>query len=396
MIKNYQLIIPFNARWQDGCDYALQTIRILARTNQVVTMPMAHEETLWITLGRILSGQKVLTPWHKAWVFTPIVLLPLRRFSVIKNWNYALNIWLLKWVLLSTTPKIADYDAAKQLIWFFEPHYSAVWLKLFANWRVVYDCVDFWVGFPGKIAQQHSMLVKKADYIAVNSRALLAAIKPLRSDVKEVPLGFAARDFASLATPKPARKYQLARDSRQQKIFGFVGQIGNRFDFKWLKKVVAAFPQHKFVFVGATWIWQELDGSLFAKKLAELQKQPNCVFLPSVEKKIIPQYIHQFDFGLIPYDTNQIFNKNCHPMKLYEYWYFGKPVVSTHITELLKYGDLLAATNHASNAIAWIKHILQKGQSRVVQRQLHTIAIQNSWEEKLEAISTLIAPYNQK
>ncbi len=403
MISNYHIIIPFNARWQDGCDYALQTIRLLAKNNRVIAVPMAHEESAWHFLSRLVHKQSPLTQWQGAAVFTPVTIVPLRRFSWLKKINYQLNIGLLRLLLaryqFAQKPLITikPHTKTKKIIWFFEPYYSQEWLSLFGDWQVLYDCVDYWFGFPKQVAHQHDQLIKKAKWMAVNSQALFAAVKPLRSDVKQVPLGFAATDFINHSLhSKTKNSHQLISRKPQQKIFGFVGQFGNRLNFNWLRDLVTAFPQHKFVFIGAVWVWEELGSVGFDANLESLRQFPNCEFLPPVPKTEIPSFISQFDFGLIPYNTDQLFNKNCHPMKLYEYWFYGKPVVATEIVELSRYSDVLIATNTSAKAINWIAGVLKNGFDASKQQRVKQLATDNSWEAKLEAVSSLITPHHSQ
>ena len=243
MISNYRIIIPFNARFDDGCDYATQTIRLLAKNNEVIAIPMAHEEHVWALISRIFTQHTLYSNWQGAKIFTPLILIPFRRFFYLKKTNYVLNIFIFKLILQFS--RESSKKPTKKLLWFFEPHYSELWLQFFANWPLLYDCVDYWFEFAGQIAGQNELLIKKADWVVVNSQALLRKIKPMRPDVKKVPLGFAANEFMhySHKLSHIATKKRLIRSHPDQRIFGFVGQIGNRFDFEWLFSLIDAFPK---------------------------------------------------------------------------------------------------------------------------------------------------------
>ena len=54
----------------------------------------------------------------------------------------------------------------------------------------------------------------------------------------------------------------------------------------------------------------------------------------------IPAYLYNFDACLIPFLLNQV-TKATDPVKLYEYFSLGKPVVATDMAELAQCGDLL-------------------------------------------------------
>lgn len=396
MISHWHIIILFNARWEDGCDYAQQTIRLTAKHNRVIAVPLAHERSIWQAITHWLNGS-FFTQYHQAAVFTPITFLPFRSIGWLKNLNMWLNALLLKLMLKRTNDNAIQSRTSRRLVWFFEPMHVPVWVRVFADWNTLYDCVDYWLGFSGQVEKLHTWLVQRATWMVVNSKALLEATRQHRQQVIQVPLGFASEEFAR---PKKAilnhmtdiEKLTLHKLKRKpgQKIFGFIGQIGNRFDFPWLIQLMQAFPEHIFVFIGAIWAWKELDDSHLASQITELQAQPNYVHLPPVAKATIPVLVQQFDFGLIPYTSSQVFNKNCHPMKLYEYWWFGKPVIATSIYELSRYARDLYSGDDAHSAIQWVKQKLKNGYSPRSRQRIQQTARDNSWHAKLTAISEVV------
>lgn len=394
MIKNWCIVIPFNARWEDGCDYAQQTIALLAKKNLVVAIPLAHQRSVWQAGLQIWRAHTFFERYGRALVFTPICWLPLQRFAFLKTANTWLNASLIRFLVERThiNRLKTTRDNSRRLVWMFEPMNSVVFLRVFSNWQSLYDCVDFWPGFVGAIQRQHDWLVQHATWMVVNSLALVEVTRQVRPSVVQVPLGFAHSLFetvAAMGRRSSSREIAGIRIQPHQKVFGFIGQIGNRFDFPWLLDVIRAFPEHIFLFVGSIWVWRELPSSAFANQLAQLQAEPNCRFVDAVPKHKIPQLVSQFDVGLIPYNTKEIFNKNCHPLKLYEYWWFGLPVVATAIHELSRYSSWLFAGNRSDQAITWIKQVGLTYPTKT-RRQVKIIARQNTWTEKLVAIASVI------
>lgn len=398
MISRWQIIILFNARWEDGCDYAQQTIRLVARKNSVVAVPLAHQRSIWQAFLQWRQGT-IFVPYHNAQVFTPIAFLPFRSHALMRHANNWLNALVVK-LLLKQQCHYTTTQNSKQMLWFFEPENIAVWVRMFAQWQSLYDCVDYWPGFQGKIQRMHEWLVRHATWMVVNSRALFETVVPQRSDVVQVPLGFAYEEYSLKASKqRPHRDVLVALQQLKavhksgKKIFGFIGQIGNRFDFPWLIQLMRAFPQHVFVFVGAIWSWKEIDDSGVSSYLRILKSQPNYLHLPAVAKQQVPLFVQLFDFGLIPYNTHQVFNRNCHPMKLYEYWWFGKPVLATAIYELNRYTQNIFSSDDATSVIKWTRQRLNK-HTVAEQQKKHArqSAIEHSWEAKLSAISQVVCP----
>ncbi len=397
MISRWHIIILFNARWEDGCDYAQQTIRLMARNNSVVAVPLAHERSIWQAFLQLCQGE-IFAPYQKARVFTPIVFLPFRSIARVRHVNNWLNALAVKLLLRQHDPCTTTQNS-RQLLWFFEPENIAVWVQMFTQWQSLYDCVDYWPGFPGRVRQMHEWLVRHATWMVVNSRALLKTVASQRSDVMQVPLGFAYEEYAAVNKQKlhlntsAALRQLKAAHKPGQKIFGFIGQIGNRFDFPWIIQLMQAFPQHLFVFIGSIWSWKEIDDSGVSSNLRILKSQPNFLHLPAVSKQRVPLFVRQFDFGLIPYNTHQVFNRNCHPMKLYEYWWFGKPVLATAIYELSRYTQNIFSSDDVTSVIKWTRKRL-KNIHNEAEQQKHAkqSAIEHSWEAKLSAISQVVCP----
>ena len=108
------------------------------------------------------------------------------------------------------------------------------------------------------------------------------------------------------------------------------------------------------------------------------------------KQKDIPSIIDSFDIGIIPYDTNIDFNKYCYPMKTFEYFYLGKPIVSTPIKELERFPLFIKTGQSVQTWEENIQNILAKPWPKKHQRQQRQLAIDNSWSNKIEAMSQII------
>jgi hypothetical protein len=90
--------------------------------------------------------------------------------------------------------------------------------------------------------------------------------------------------------------------------------------------------------------------------------------------------------GMIPYDISQDFNKFCYPMKLFEYFYLGKPVISTEIMELTRFSDLVKIAKYTSEWEKSIKNIIGKKWPKENILKQRKLALDNSWKNKVNAI----------
>jgi len=77
-------------------------------------------------------------------------------------------------------------------------------------------------------------------------------------------------------------------------------------------------------------------------------------------------------------------------MKLFEYFYMGKPVISTPIEELKRFPKFVKTGDTAEEWEHNIKELLSKPWPRRFQKEQRRLATQNSWEKKLFYITSLI------
>lgn len=105
-----------------------------------------------------------------------------------------------------------------------------------------------------------------------------------------------------------------------------------------------------------------------------------------VSKNNVPRVIHSFDICIIPYDIRQKFNLFSFPMKVMEYFYMKKPIISSNILDLKLYNKyiMIADTYPEWNFI--INSILNGKLSKSTLLEAREISIRNSWTNKLASI----------
>jgi glycosyltransferase involved in cell wall biosynthesis len=77
--------------------------------------------------------------------------------------------------------------------------------------------------------------------------------------------------------------------------------------------------------------------------------------LPWYSQNQVPAVLDALDVGLMPYDCTDPKNLHCVPLKLFDYFSRGIPVVSTPIVHLREYGDLVylgATANELADAVS--------------------------------------------
>jgi glycosyltransferase involved in cell wall biosynthesis len=166
---------------------------------------------------------------------------------------------------------------------------------------------------------------------------------------------------------------------------GYVGQISSKLDFELLTAVARARPDWSLVFVGS------LTGSAAQADWQALRALPNVFDLGQVPAARVPEYVCGFDVGLMPYRRNE-HSQNIDPLKLYDYLAAGLPIASVDLPALDDFRCQVRVGNAPAEFCAALEAaLLERSPAQAAERR--RVAAQNSWEQRVETISTLIEPW---
>ena len=119
---------------------------------------------------------------------------------------------------------------------------------------------------------------------------------------------------------------------------------------------------------------------------------PNLHFLGVRNYKEMPAYIDNFDVCVIPFMVSELIH--CvNPVKLYEYFAFGKPVVATDMPEVGRFAEVCYISRSKEEFLANVEMALAEdndGQTRKMERRLE-IARGNTWRDRWLTVSTTLA-----
>lgn len=389
MIKNSLIIIPFQLPWDWSADYQKQTCLTLAKNNSVIAYIDGDSRFF------LKKRPKRNFPKLKNILFyQPRYLLPLRRFSIIEISNKFLNLWYL----LLRFGKNRD----KKLVWIFDPMF---WFfpkirYFYPRVKSLYDCVDYYWNLNHALKKRiwgmEQKLILSVNYFFVNSYLLEKKKRLIRKPDAVVPQGF---DFESF---KPETKYRQPEKRELLKIkkafskipkpiVGFIGALTYRLDFKLILALVRNMPQVSFVFTNYLLLNPEEDLSVGTSEFLEkIRKCKNVFFVPKAKRPGVKEMIKHFSIGIVPYDISFDFNKYCFPMKLFEYFYAGIPVISTPIEELKRFSKYVMLSNSVYGWETAIKYYLSKPWPKEYKIKQRNLAEENSWEKKIEAITNIV------
>lgn len=314
--------------------------------------------------------------------------MPFKRFKVVEQFNQLLClVWL----------KLRYGLNKKTLLWLFDPIFYAFPYvrKLIPEMISIYDCVDYhWnrnKAITSIIRKTEIKLIRNSDYFFVNSNALKNKHNHIRESDAVVPLGFAIDEFSS--KQKKGSNLRIYNPQRKP-VVGYVGCLNYRLDYALLFKLIRNNPLWLFVFIGPI----QLEGTDLEVKLKinRLLKFKNVDYLPNTDRLNLGNLISQFKIAVIPYDVKYPINKFCFPMKLMEYFYLQKPVISTPIEELKRLNKLVKTGKTDNEWQKHIRNILSLPLSPGQKINIRNFAVKNSWKNKIKVISKYIYGLKEK
>lgn len=366
--KEAIIITPLHTPWDWSADYQKQTCLELAKNNKVIVY-VQHQAHFFLK-----SAPRVSFPQHHNVTFyIPKYYLPFRQFSLVERVNQLLSFWIL----------VLRVGYKKTIVWIFD-YYFYFLSKRILGLRAftIYDCVDstFWGGTAqenrkGRI--QEIELIKSADVFTVISHTLRAIHSQVR-DAKIVPMG-----VTNYFSSEKANSFPL------QNCVTYIGGINDRINWKLIVSVALQLKNVSFIFCGPI----QLSGSrkkALLKIIIMCSKVPNITYLPQQERHELIPLLKKSRVLMIPYDSSKQANYFSFPMKLFEYFLAGRPVITTPIKELVRFVPLVTIASSTDEWVMSIKSLITHNWSKKNQEQQRLIALQNIWEHKVTVIKNLI------
>ncbi len=267
----------------------------------------------------------------------------------------------------------------------------ALELRSLAGSKLLYDCMDDWETFQNMGAfnvAEEKHLVGECDVLIVTGAELETKYRAQQLAPVLVRNG---ADYAFFAQ---AGNLDLLADVRRP-IVGYFGAIADWIDLDLVAHVAQSRPQYSFVLIG----------QVFGRDTSALEALPNVILTGNKRYEDIPAYLYHFDACLIPFLLNQV-TKATDPVKLYEYFSLGKPVIATDMAELQQCGDLIYIGHGPDDFASKIDSALNEAGSTLRERRI-AFAQANTWGSRVDQIeaaarslfplvSILIVTYNSE
>jgi len=232
---------------------------------------------------------------------------------------------------------------------------------------VVTDLIDDQRGwnsspeFRQRLERNYTDTLNASDLVFANCEPLASAFQHCAPPINIVPNG--AERFVDL----PEREVPEAIRGLPGPIIGYVGNLRDRIDWMLLTDVVQAMPEASFVFAGPA------SDTPNARQIAEY---PNVHMVGVVPYEELLGYLRAFDVGIVPHLRNQL-TERMNPLKMYNYFAAGLPIVSSDVNNIEELGGYLEVATSGDQFVAALQ--------RAVAREVDTQS--DSWRQIMDNIA---------
>lgn len=234
---------------------------------------------------------------------------------------------------------ILEYVKASTIVICELPHkkYLGLIKKLkLRNIPIVFELIDNWktslgLGWYDELTYQQYLTY--STIVNGTARKLTERlVTDGRSDAFYLPN---AADEKVFSKYKKYNKPHDLPDNQHKNALYFGSLFGDWFDWDALKAAARRNSDVNFLLIG--------NAGLRASY------EPNIFFLGEKENYQLPAYLYYSDFALLPFKTGEICDY-VSPIKIFEYIFFNKPVVSTVLPEIVDYPGVLLSKDSAEFA----------------------------------------------
>ena len=170
---------------------------------------------------------------------------------------------------------------------------------------------------------------------------------------------------------------------------GYIGLISLKLDYKLILEIARKRPDFSIILMGpkSAGLWEKSSAACAVKNL------PNVYFLSPVKFDTVFENMRQFDLGIMPYSLSGHAGFCESPLKLYQYWLCGLPVVSTKLPNVVDQPGIISCATTSQDWIKLIEDAL-KSDSDALKKQRHSLALKNSWKNRATKIFSLLSQPN--
>ena len=286
----------------------------------------------------------------------PFKIYPYRRFlsELSKYWNiFRTSFWNYDKIII-TQPNQLDFL-------FLRVH------KL-RKTEIYYECMDNYIGWETNkegFKQKEERLVHNSKHLIVSSNKLKTKlISDYNINDKDITIirnGYDKELFANNKENIELKKPNLV----------YIGTIDEWFDFKSIFNYADKNKNATIYIIGPI--------GVNVQNIKNNNKRNNVIFTGPIEHSQVPAYINASDILLLPFLVNDVV-EYVDPVKVYEYLYYKKPVISTYWDELEQFKGMIHFYKNEEEFFKQVTNALNY--NFLATREYNELMEEATWEER--------------
>lgn len=309
------------------------------------------------------------------------VIRPLKFWPNSWRWGRKLNEAFHRFMVRRASARLGFQSP---LLW-INDHAAGHLVGSMGECGVVYDVTDDWTCLTqasaarARVVAQDLELCRRADAVIVCSEHLKEMKRHLARSVTLIPNGV---DTAHYAPPRVVSD-AVARETERwvHPVLGYTGTVHpDRVDVNLVEAIALRMPEATLALVGPV--------MLEPSDLQRLGRMANIRIVGAQPYASMPEWMQAFDACIVPHVCSA-FTESLNPIKLWEYFAVGKPIISTPVAGFRDYPKLVYLAKDAEGFAA--AHAKASLEDPILAVQRRAVAQANSWTCRIDAVEACLS-----
>lgn len=261
------------------------------------------------------------------------------------------------------------------VLWLCSPSLISLVPKHFKK-NIVYDCMDDYYAMSMKesIMQDEKIIVNKASIIFASSESLIQKLicrhNANPSIIKLVRNGHSFVDLE--------KDFCLKRPNDGKLHICYMGTISEWFDFETLEYACNKTEGVVFDLIGP-----------YNEKIKEEHQNNKILFYGKINHSELCNVAENVDCFMMPFKINDII-RSVDPVKMYEYIYFNKNIISCKYDEIERFSDFVFFYEGKENFVKIIQNLQINNNIKFTESNRKEFLRKNSWKERANLLSAFL------
>ena len=275
-------------------------------------------------------------------------------------------------------PLLVDDDDL--ITWYYTPMAIDALPESIAPALTVFDAMDDLASFrfaPADMPEREARLMEMADVVFAGGPTLYRQRQHRHPRVYCLPSGV---DRAHFASPGPSSSASRALVLMRRPVIGFYGVIDERMDMELVAQMADLRPEWNYVLVGP----------LAKISPEDIPIRPNLRHFGMQTYEALPEILAKFDVAMMPFALNDA-TRAISPTKTLEFLAGGKPVVSTHVADVVElYSAATSIARVPEEFVAAIDDILawSPDDRAAWEQRADSLLAAHDWNQIVEEMAT--------